>query len=51
MRNNNLDENDLLTVFNHVDFKETLERLMLQDPIFPKGHHLKGYHYSGDYWS
>lgn len=34
----------LLTLFN---IKETLERLMLQDPIFPKGHHLAGYHYSG----
>jgi len=21
---------------------------MLQDPIFPKGHHLSGYHYSGE---
>uniref|UniRef100_A0A096MCI5 Mitotic deacetylase associated SANT domain protein a n=1 Tax=Poecilia formosa TaxID=48698 RepID=A0A096MCI5_POEFO len=31
---------------------ETLERLMLQDPIFPKGHHLAGYHYSGsDNWT
>lgn len=30
----------------------TLERLMLQDPIFPKGHHLAGYHYSGsDSWT
>lgn len=30
----------------------TLERLMLQDPIFPKGHHLTGYHYSGsDSWT
>uniref|UniRef100_A0A1A7W9E4 ELM2 and Myb/SANT-like domain containing 1 n=1 Tax=Iconisemion striatum TaxID=60296 RepID=A0A1A7W9E4_9TELE len=31
---------------------ETLERLMLQDSIFPRGHHLEGYHYSGsDSWS
>ncbi|XP_072219037.1 mitotic deacetylase associated SANT domain protein a isoform X2 [Leuresthes tenuis] len=34
------------------NFLETLERLMLQDPIFPKGHHLSGYHYSGsDNWT
>ncbi|XP_022063088.2 mitotic deacetylase associated SANT domain protein a isoform X2 [Acanthochromis polyacanthus] len=34
------------------DFLETLERLMLQDPIYPKGHHLAGYHYSGsDSWT
>nr|XP_019968643.1 PREDICTED: ELM2 and SANT domain-containing protein 1-like [Paralichthys olivaceus] len=31
------------------DFLETLERLMLQDPVFPRGHHLAGYHYSGKY--
>ncbi|XP_012724561.2 mitotic deacetylase associated SANT domain protein a [Fundulus heteroclitus] len=31
---------------------ETLERLMLQDPVFPRGHHLAGYHYSGsDSWT
>ncbi|XP_061843357.2 mitotic deacetylase associated SANT domain protein a isoform X2 [Nerophis lumbriciformis] len=31
---------------------ETLRRLLLQKPIFPKGHHLAGYHYSGsDSWS
>uniref|UniRef100_A0A1A8IEY9 ELM2 and Myb/SANT-like domain containing 1 n=1 Tax=Nothobranchius kuhntae TaxID=321403 RepID=A0A1A8IEY9_NOTKU len=31
---------------------ETLERLMLQDSVFPRGHHLEGYHYSGsDSWS
>ncbi len=40
----------LITVINHVDFKETLGRLMLQDPVFPAGHHLAGYHYSGKYW-
>nr|XP_033504985.1 mitotic deacetylase associated SANT domain protein a isoform X2 [Epinephelus lanceolatus] len=34
------------------DFLETLGRLMLQDPVFPKGHHLAGYHYSGsDCWT
>ncbi|KAK5852824.1 hypothetical protein PBY51_006663 [Eleginops maclovinus] len=34
------------------DFIETLERLMLQDPVFPKGHQLAGYHYSGsDCWT
>lgn len=34
------------------DFLETLERLLLQDPIYPKGHHLAGYHYSGsDSWT
>lgn len=34
------------------DFLETLGRLMLQDPIFPKGHHLANYHYSGsDSWT
>ncbi|KAF3702958.1 Transcriptional-regulating factor 1 [Channa argus] len=34
------------------NFLETLERLMLQDPVFPKGHHLTGYHYSGsDSWT
>lgn len=34
------------------DFLETLGRLMLQDPVFPKGHHLAGYHYSGsDSWT
>ncbi|XP_029281405.1 mitotic deacetylase associated SANT domain protein a isoform X2 [Cottoperca gobio] len=34
------------------DFLETLGRLMLQDPVFPKGHHLAGYHYSGsDGWT
>ncbi|XP_037541822.1 mitotic deacetylase associated SANT domain protein a isoform X2 [Nematolebias whitei] len=31
---------------------EALERLMLQDSIFPSGHHLGGYHYSGsDSWT
>ncbi|XP_053737625.1 mitotic deacetylase associated SANT domain protein a isoform X1 [Synchiropus splendidus] len=31
---------------------ETLERLMFQDPLFPKGHQLAGYHYSGsDSWT
>ncbi|KAM6915674.1 mitotic deacetylase associated SANT domain protein a isoform 2-T2 [Xenentodon cancila] len=31
---------------------ETLERLMLKDPVFPKGHHLTDYHYSGsDSWT
>nr|XP_015802921.2 mitotic deacetylase associated SANT domain protein a isoform X1 [Nothobranchius furzeri] len=31
---------------------ETLERLMLHDSVFPRGHHLEGYHYSGsDSWS
>ncbi|XP_047244461.1 mitotic deacetylase associated SANT domain protein a isoform X2 [Girardinichthys multiradiatus] len=31
---------------------ETLERLMLQHPIFPKGQHLADYHYSGsDSWT
>ncbi|KAK5903401.1 hypothetical protein CgunFtcFv8_007185 [Champsocephalus gunnari] len=34
------------------DFIETLERLMLQDPVFPKDHLLAGYHYSGsDCWT
>ncbi|XP_028253525.1 mitotic deacetylase associated SANT domain protein a isoform X2 [Parambassis ranga] len=34
------------------NFLETLERLMLQEPIFPKDHHLAGYHYSGsDSWT
>uniref|UniRef100_A0A3P9DS31 Mitotic deacetylase associated SANT domain protein a n=1 Tax=Maylandia zebra TaxID=106582 RepID=A0A3P9DS31_9CICH len=34
------------------DFLETLGRLMHQDPIFPKGHQLIGYHYSGsDSWT
>ncbi|XP_070705258.1 mitotic deacetylase associated SANT domain protein a isoform X2 [Pempheris klunzingeri] len=34
------------------DFLETLGRLMLQDPVFPKSHHLAGYHYSGsDCWT
>ncbi|XP_077408076.1 mitotic deacetylase associated SANT domain protein a isoform X2 [Vanacampus margaritifer] len=34
------------------DFIETLRRLLHQEPIFPKGHHLAGYHYSGsDRWS
>ncbi|XP_033991414.1 LOW QUALITY PROTEIN: mitotic deacetylase associated SANT domain protein a [Trematomus bernacchii] len=34
------------------DFIETLERLMLQDPVFPKDHLLTGYHYSGsDCWT
>ncbi|XP_028461384.1 ELM2 and SANT domain-containing protein 1 [Perca flavescens] len=34
------------------DFLETLGRLMLQDPVFPNGHHLAGYHYSGsDCWT
>ncbi|XP_026174302.1 mitotic deacetylase associated SANT domain protein a [Mastacembelus armatus] len=34
------------------DFLETLGRLMLQDPVFPKGHQLAGYHYSGsDSWT
>ncbi|XP_068197914.1 mitotic deacetylase associated SANT domain protein a [Antennarius striatus] len=34
------------------DFLETLRRLILQDPVFPKGHHLAGYHYSGsDCWT
>uniref|UniRef100_A0A667XWJ5 Mitotic deacetylase associated SANT domain protein a n=1 Tax=Myripristis murdjan TaxID=586833 RepID=A0A667XWJ5_9TELE len=34
------------------DFLETLKRLMLEDPIFPKDHHLAGYHYSGsDNWT
>lgn len=36
----------LLTVMP--TFKETLGRLMHQDPIFPKGHQLIGYHYSGN---
>lgn len=38
-------------VINHVGFflKETLGRLMFQDPVFPKGHHLAGYHYSGEH--
>ncbi|XP_044025918.1 mitotic deacetylase associated SANT domain protein a isoform X2 [Siniperca chuatsi] len=34
------------------DFLEMLGRLMLHDPVFPKGHHLTGYHYSGsDCWT
>lgn len=34
------------------DFLNTLERLMLQDPVFPRGHNLAGYHYSGsDCWT
>ncbi|XP_041814876.1 mitotic deacetylase associated SANT domain protein a isoform X2 [Chelmon rostratus] len=34
------------------DFLVLLGRLMLQDPVFPKGHHLAGYHYSGsDCWT
>ncbi|KAF6717093.1 ELM2 and SANT domain-containing protein 1 [Oryzias melastigma] len=34
------------------NFLVTLERLMLQEPIFPDGHHLKNYHYSGsDRWT
>ncbi|XP_053301237.1 mitotic deacetylase associated SANT domain protein a isoform X2 [Pleuronectes platessa] len=34
------------------DFLETLGRLMLQDPVFPRGHTLAGYHYSGsDSWT
>ncbi|XP_076612953.1 mitotic deacetylase associated SANT domain protein a isoform X1 [Chaetodon auriga] len=34
------------------DFLVMLGRLMLQDPVFPKGHHLAGYHYSGsDCWT
>uniref|UniRef100_UPI0037E82200 mitotic deacetylase associated SANT domain protein a n=1 Tax=Semicossyphus pulcher TaxID=241346 RepID=UPI0037E82200 len=34
------------------DILETLGRLMLQDPLFPRGHHLAGYHYSGsDCWT
>ncbi|KAM7367774.1 hypothetical protein PAMP_014051 [Pampus punctatissimus] len=34
------------------DFLETLGHVMLQEPIFPKGHHLTGYHYSGsDSWT
>ncbi|XP_051908489.1 mitotic deacetylase associated SANT domain protein a isoform X2 [Hippocampus zosterae] len=34
------------------DFIETLRRLLHQGPIFPKGHHLADYHYSGaDRWS
>lgn len=34
------------------DFLETLERLMFQDTIFPKGHVLENYHYSGsDRWT
>ncbi|XP_035534724.1 mitotic deacetylase associated SANT domain protein a [Morone saxatilis] len=34
------------------DFLETLGRLMLQDTVFPKGHHLTRYHYSGsDCWT
>lgn len=31
------------------DFKETLGRLMLQDTVFPKGHALAAYHYSGEH--
>ncbi|CAF91113.1 unnamed protein product [Tetraodon nigroviridis] len=31
---------------------ETLQRLMLRDPLFPRGHQLAGYHYSGcDCWT
>lgn len=34
------------------DFLETLGHLLLQDPVFPRGHHLAGYHYSGsDSWT
>ncbi|XP_071396794.1 mitotic deacetylase associated SANT domain protein a [Centroberyx affinis] len=34
------------------NFLETLNRLMLEDPVFPKGHHLAAYHYSGsDRWT
>ncbi|XP_023270839.1 ELM2 and SANT domain-containing protein 1-like isoform X1 [Seriola lalandi dorsalis] len=34
------------------DFLETLGRLMFQEPVFPRGHHLAGYHYSGsDSWT
>ncbi|TWW68699.1 mitotic deacetylase associated SANT domain protein a [Takifugu flavidus] len=34
------------------DILETLERLMLRDPLFPRGHRLAGYHYSGcDCWT
>ncbi|XP_056284451.1 mitotic deacetylase associated SANT domain protein a isoform X2 [Pseudoliparis swirei] len=34
------------------DFLETLGRLMLQDPLFPHGHPLASYHYSGsDCWT
>ncbi|XP_029352743.1 mitotic deacetylase associated SANT domain protein a [Echeneis naucrates] len=34
------------------DFLETLERLMLQDPVIPRDHQLAGYHYSGsDSWT
>ncbi|KAM8726651.1 mitotic deacetylase associated SANT domain protein a isoform 2-T2 [Acanthopagrus schlegelii] len=34
------------------DFLEMLGRLMLQDPIFPRGHQLANYHYSGsDCWT
>lgn len=28
--------------------QDTLGRLMFQDMHFPEGHHLSGYHYSGD---
>lgn len=27
--------------------QDTLGRLMFQDMLFPEGHHLSGYHYSG----
>ncbi|KAM9779030.1 mitotic deacetylase associated SANT domain protein a isoform X1 [Syngnathus typhle] len=34
------------------DCMETLRRLLHQEPIFHKGHHLADYHYSGsDHWS
>ncbi|KAM4601316.1 mitotic deacetylase associated SANT domain protein a isoform 2-T2 [Polymixia lowei] len=34
------------------DILETLKLLMLQDPLFPSGHHLADYHYSGsDSWT
>lgn len=30
-----------------ISLKETLQRLMLRDPLFPRDHRLAGYHYSG----
>lgn len=30
-----------------VSLQETLRCLMLRDPLFPRGHHLAAYHYSG----
>lgn len=30
-----------------ISLQETLQRLMLRDPLFPRGHYLAGYHYSG----